>query len=96
MCYALGVALNYWIHRIHSSKRASHLIVALGTDHAHSVDPQRLMLCFSVDRWQMPPITRLSAMACRTFNSVLEHLGVVHLPTFKLSVRGLRMLTFHY
>ncbi|KAF9520605.1 hypothetical protein BS47DRAFT_1335778 [Hydnum rufescens UP504] len=49
------------------------------------LDPQRIMLCYMIPTWDMPNVTRLSALACRTFNSVLEHMGIVHMPTFRLS-----------
>ncbi|KAF9514062.1 hypothetical protein BS47DRAFT_1343556 [Hydnum rufescens UP504] len=49
------------------------------------LDPQRIMLCYMMPTWDMPNVTRLSALACRTFNSILEHMGIVHMPTFRLS-----------
>jgi hypothetical protein len=44
------------------------------------------MLCYMIPTWDMPNVTRMSALACRTFNSILEHMGIVHMPTFRLSV----------
>ncbi len=39
-----------------------------------------------VPKWNMPNATKMSALAYRTFNTVVEHLGVVHMPTFRLEV----------
>jgi hypothetical protein len=36
--------------------------------------------------WNVPNVTCMSALACRTFNTVVQHMGIFHLPTFRLSV----------
>jgi hypothetical protein len=46
-----------------------------------------MMLCYMMPNWDVPNITRMSALACRTFNTIMQHMGIVHLPTFRLSVR---------
>jgi len=56
-----------------------------------SFDPGRMMYCYMIDKWNMPTCTKMSALAYRTYNSILEHLGVFHMPTFRLNVCGLNL-----
>lgn len=51
-----------------------------------SFDPGRMMYCYMVDKWKMPTASKMSALAYRTYNHVMEHLGVFHMPTFRLNV----------
>ena len=39
----------------------------------------------------MPSVTRMSALAYRTFNTVMEHMSIFHTPTFRLSVRHVQV-----
>ncbi|KAF8344289.1 uncharacterized protein EI90DRAFT_3029088 [Cantharellus anzutake] len=47
-------------------------------------DATRVIYCYMIPRWKMPNATKMSALAYRTFNTVMEHLSVVHMPTFRL------------
>lgn len=51
-----------------------------------SFDPSRMMYCYMVDKWNMPSCSKMSALAYRTYNSILGHIGVFHMPTFRLNV----------
>ena len=46
---------------------------------------------YMIPKWEIPNVTRMSALACRTFNTVMQHLGILHMPTFRLSVRRVKV-----
>ncbi|KAF8344216.1 uncharacterized protein EI90DRAFT_3028766 [Cantharellus anzutake] len=49
-----------------------------------SISPRIIQACYTVPHWLLPPLPRLSEFARGTFHNILNHLDIIHEPTFQL------------